>query len=117
MIDMVNVQRYKLKTSQSCVTSESRVPYLNEMSRDGALGSITSALGVARAGTPYQGELNGSIPADTTPLESPYSDGSVAANTSCEAEGSSDSDISSCSGISDHNKSRRKPGAMFLRRK
>jgi hypothetical protein len=54
----------------------------NKTARAGALGNVTAALGVARAGTPHQGGLNGDIPANVAPLESPYSDNSVAANDS-----------------------------------
>jgi hypothetical protein len=63
----------------------------NKKSRAGALGNVNSALDVARAGTPYQGQLNDGIPADITPLESPGSDDSVAENASGDNNSNSDS--------------------------
>jgi hypothetical protein len=63
--------------------------YSNKKSCDGALGNVTSALGVALAGTPHQGELNGGIPAHITPRESPDRADSVVANTSGDSKSDS----------------------------
>jgi hypothetical protein len=84
------VSHYKAKRKRAAEQQEQQerakiTAASNKMSLPGALASVTAALGVARAGTPYQSK---GIPADITPLESTDSDNSVAAN----ASGDSDSD-------------------------
>jgi hypothetical protein len=82
------VSQYKAKRKQTAEQQERAniTAASNKKPRDGALDNVTSALGVARAGTPHQGELNGGIPADITPLESTDSDNSVAANASGDSD-------------------------------
>jgi hypothetical protein len=94
------VNHYKAKRKRAAEQHERAniTAASNKKSRAGALGNFNSALDVARAGTPHQGQLNGGIPADITALESPDSDDSVAANASGDSNINIDSDSDSIRG-------------------